>query len=76
ATYQLGTGIGPFLGLQYNYTPRLGIFTELKYYIRASLTLEDIKFQENARGDTATDRTIGYSNTINLPTSIALFYKF
>ncbi|MEM0993574.1 MAG: hypothetical protein AAGI49_11120 [Bacteroidota bacterium] len=76
ATYRLSTGAGPFLGLQYNFSTRLGIFTELNYYIRASFVLEDIRFEENALGDTATDRAITYSDLLRLPTSVALFYKF
>jgi len=76
ATYRLTTGVGPFIGLQYNFNDRLGIFTELNYYIRAALTIEDIKFEENARGDTATDKEIIYDDILRLPTSIALFYKF
>ncbi|MEL6717677.1 MAG: hypothetical protein AAFO82_14740 [Bacteroidota bacterium] len=76
ATYRLTTGIGPFIGLQYNFNSHLGIFTELNYYIRTSLTVEDIKFEENAFGDTATDKVITYADAIRLPTSIALFYKF
>lgn len=76
ATYRLTTGVGPFIGLQYNFNPRLGIFTELNYYIVTALTIEDIKFEENAIGDTATDKKIDYDDTLRLPTSIALFYKF
>ncbi|MEM8528414.1 MAG: hypothetical protein AAGG68_27480, partial [Bacteroidota bacterium] len=76
ATYRLTTGVGPFIGLQYNFNDRLGIFTELNYYIRAALTIEDTKFDENAIGDTATDKEITYDDISRLPTSIALFYKF
>lgn len=76
ATYRLTTGGGPFVGLQYNLTPRLGLFTELRYYLRVGYELEDISFDEGAFQADATDRRFFYRESLRLPTSVALFFKF
>jgi len=73
----LGLGIGPVLGLGYNITKRLSLYTEAGFYLRAKGTHDSVKntFQTQ-EPRTENFLATSFSTAFIYPHSLILFYHF
>lgn len=75
STIMIETGIGPFIGLQFNINDKFGIYTEADFYV--NLRYETFKF-ETERLSQLDEKTenISFADRIGLPGSLVIFYRF
>lgn len=73
--YTFRTGGGPFVGVQYNFSPRFGVYTEASYYLKFSY--ENEKFTTDIDGQSDfTNKQFRYFDIFKLPGSITLFFNY
>lgn len=71
---QFGLGVGPFVGLRYNITDRVSLFTEASYYLLFDYTSESIEIDPGT--EDSKDKTIRAFSSFSSPRYLVLFYKF
>ncbi len=68
-------GMGPMLGIQYQFTERFGVYTEATFYM--VLRYSEEKFEpEDPLLDEFTDYSFNLNTSYRLPTSLIIFYTF
>lgn len=73
--YGLSSGIGPSLGVQYQITDRIGIFTEAAFYFNVFYSNEKFESKENPFADFK-KQSFGFNKRFTLPGNLVLFYSF
>lgn len=68
-------GVGPFLGFQYEISSRISVYTEMGFHLFVSYDVDTFSSDFSPELN-ATDTEIRFLDSINLPSSIILFYHF
>ncbi len=75
STYIVETGGGIFAGLQYSFTERLSLYTEMSYIFVIDYTGTNLKFDSGGR-DNEKETKFSYGTRYHAPSYLVLFYKF
>lgn len=74
STYEFGTGVGPFVGLQFNFTDRIGLFTEAAFYIKGAYEIENFRANQQDNQNFL-DKQFSFQERFRLPGNLTLFIK-
>jgi len=70
----LGIGVGPSAGIQYNFVPRFGVYTEFSFHTNLIYQLDS--FVSDLSVEQSTDTSFRWTGGFNLPGHIVFFFKF
>ncbi len=72
---RLGFGGGPFVGVQYNFNDRIGIYTEAAFYVKMNGNRSSQSFNDPG-SENFTDLSFNFNTSFLLPGAIVLYFKF
>jgi len=73
-TIGFGTGIGPWVGLQYNFTERIGLYTEFAAYLTFDYTFSEFQ-TDNSNLNGFKEKTFSYRSKFIIPGNLVIFFK-
>jgi len=72
--YGLAGGVGPSFGVQYQFTDRIGLFTEAAFYFRLFYIYESFESVQNPLSDFV-NQSLGFNRRFLLPGNLVVYYR-